>query len=72
MSREFEQVAMTTNVVTSYTCDRCGWKTGAGFGSWEGGTLTLSFGYGSRNDLTTHTWDLCDDCGDWLAGEMKA
>lgn len=49
--------------ITTYTCDRCGYKVQDENGCMFDITpIYISFGYGSKFDLETWSMDLCDDC----------
>lgn len=59
-------------VVLEVRCDRCGqnFKLPRSSGV-KGVEFALDFGYGSRFDLETWDFDLCDDCAEWLKGELS-
>ncbi len=66
-----EQHTSTRDVTTGYTCDHCSKEIAAENHTREGTTFVCTFGYGSRYDTNDWKFDLCDDCCDWLKGELK-
>ncbi|HMD81354.1 MAG TPA: hypothetical protein VKE92_08615 [Anaerolineales bacterium] len=73
--KETEHQRKTVDItrVKAVRCDRCSNDLGVDEHGTarEGTSFSLSFGYGSRFDLSDWYFDICDDCAEWLKGEFS-
>lgn len=69
---EEKNVTLYDKVLTKAVCNRCGKEvTNKKESPWEVNeihNITIDFGYGSKFDLQTWNFDLCDEC---LEGFVK-
>lgn len=67
-----ERVVQLRDELVGITCDRCAATCSSPTNtSQSGASFTLDFGYGSRYDMDTRQYDLCDDCCDALEAWAK-
>jgi hypothetical protein len=68
--KEVERVSKEF-VLKEIFCDKCEKSMGSVEYSINGSKFVVDFGYGSRHDNEIYEIELCDDCCDWMFGQLK-